>query len=336
MQSVFVGLSGGVDSAVSAALLKERGYHVTGVFIKIWQPEFIECTWEKDRIDAMRVAAALDIPFREVDLSNAYQKQVVQEMTRGYAAGYTPNPDVSCNEKIKFGAFAKWALENGADMVATGHYARIKDDSLYRGVDIEKDQSYFLYRIERSMLSQTLFPVGELTKVEVRKIAQRLNLPVAHKHDSQGLCFVGDVSMRDFLKRFVSVQEGVVVDTKGAVVGRHEGAPLYTVGQRHGFTLENSAVPHYVMQIDVPRNRIVVSPNRDDCEKTRSKLRDSHWLCDVELPLDALVQARYREKPVAAQISKESAVFEKPHIISPGQDLVIFDGERVLGGARLV
>jgi tRNA-specific 2-thiouridylase len=205
--TVFVGLSGGVDSAVSAALLKDAGHSVVGVFIKIWQPEFLECTWAKDRLDAMRVAAALGIPFREVDLSQEYKRDVVGEMIRSYSAGETPNPDVTCNRAIKFGAFASWAHDQGADAVATGHYARVRktfgEAQLLRGVDSAKDQSYFLYQLSSRDLLRVMFPVGEMKKDAVRAKARRFNLPVAAKADSQGLCFVGDVSMRDFLKRFI-------------------------------------------------------------------------------------------------------------------------------------
>jgi tRNA-uridine 2-sulfurtransferase len=207
---VFVGLSGGVDSAVSAALLKRNGYEVTAVFIKIWRPEFYECTWEKDRIDAMRVAVALGMPFREVDLSDAYEGKVVRDMTESYAAGRTPNPDVECNEKIKFGAFFDWAIAEGADALATGHYARVADapdgTALMRGIDDDKDQSYFLYRIARAHMSRVMFPVGDMRKADVRRLAIDFSLPVAHKKDSQGLCFVGDVSMADFLARYIDVQ----------------------------------------------------------------------------------------------------------------------------------
>ena len=196
MNKVFVGLSGGVDSAVSAALLKEAGYEVTGVFIKIWQPEFIECTWKDDRLDAMRVCAALDIPFRELDLSEQYKKEVVEKMVADYARGVTPNPDVLCNAEIKFGAFAAWAKREGAASIATGHYAQKKDAvghfELLRAHDTAKDQSYFLYRLTQADLSRALFPIGGMEKSEVRAQAKRFKLPVADKPDSQGLCFVGE------------------------------------------------------------------------------------------------------------------------------------------------
>lgn len=344
-KKAYVGLSGGVDSAVSAALLQREGYDVTGVFIKIWQPEFIECTWEKDRIDAMRVAVSLHIPFREIDLSDEYKRDVVEQMIASYTAGETPNPDIACNEKIKFGTFYEWARKEGADIVATGHYARIIEEhgvySLLRGVDRDKDQSYFLYRLDAACLPHVAFPVGGLHKSEVRELARKLRLPVANKHDSQGLCFVGDVTMRDFLRRYISVQEGDVLNTQGEVIGVHDGASLYTVGQRHGFrvsTLE-PAKPHYVMRIDAMGNTITVSDNRADTEVPGARIRDVHWLQRVELPVEGEVQSRYREKPFSATVKGSDkdaeVVFEKPHTVSKGQSLVVYRGDVCLGGARI-
>lgn len=343
-QTVFVGLSGGVDSAVSAALLKDHGYTVVGVFIKIWQPEFIECTWERDRLDAMRSAAVLGIAFREIDLSKEYQAGVVAEMIASYQRGETPNPDVACNRTIKFGTFAQWARENGADMIATGHYARIRREfgsaQLLRAVDTNKDQSYFLYQLDKNDLLKTVFPVGDMTKDEVRRRARAYALPVADKHDSQGLCFVGDVSMRDFLKRFISVEGGAVLDQSGATIGTHDGAALYTLGQRHGFSVAHGDAqkPLYVTAIDTHANSIHVSQRKEDAASTRVALRDVHWIGKLPtLPVALSAQARYREDPVAVTMDRvQDAVivtFAKPHIASPGQSLVFYDGDVCLGGA---
>ena len=342
-KKVYVGLSGGVDSAVSAALLKEQGYDVIGAFIKIWRPEFIECTWRADRLDAMRVAAALGIPFREIDLSEEYKRGVVDPMVADYRNGITPNPDVLCNRQVKFGAFVKWAFAEGADMVATGHYARIESLDgvlhLMRGIDAGKDQSYFLYRLGVEDLSRTLFPIGGIEKKEVRALANRFGLPVAEKPDSQGLCIIGDISMREALARFIPVEEGKVLDMSGKVIGSHEGAALYTVGQRHGFSVfgKQAEVPHYVVMISVKDNTITVSSERADAARREVMLRDLHWVAAApDLPLPVQVQARYRQTPIAAEIiaQKDSVIvkFSDPQIASPGQSLVIYRGDECLGG----
>ncbi len=341
---VFVGLSGGVDSAVSAAILKERGFDVVGVFIKIWRPEFSLCTWKEDRLDAMRVCAALGIPYREIDLSSNYKTEVIDPMLRHYAAGLTPNPDVLCNRSIKFGAFAKWARAEGADRIATGHYARIRQEGghlqLLRGADHNKDQSYFLYRLKQGDLARTLFPVGDMHKEQVRAKAHAFKLPVAQKHDSQGLCFVGDVSMPDFLRRFIAVQRGPVVDLAGAVIGEHEGAAVYTLGERHGFEITDtkaSRYAQYVIGIDTERNTITVSRDRSDAQQIHALLSDVHWIHHApHHATEVIVQARYREEPVSARIkdSAKGTIVDpvKPHLFPPGQSLVVYEGDACLGG----
>ena len=345
MAKVFVGLSGGVDSAASALLLKEQGHDVVGAFIKIWSPEFLECTWRDERLDTMRICAALSIPFREVDLSAHYRAEVVESMLEAYRSGITPNPDVLCNERIKFGHFARWAFENGADRIATGHYAQIGYDSdesmtrLLRGADISKDQSYFLHRVSSGDLARTHFPVGSFQKPHVRDIARRFNLPVAEKRDSQGLCFVGAVSMRDFLKRFIPVKGGPVLDEHGSIVGKHEGALLYTIGQRHGFTISGSAheMPHFISAIDVEANSLTVTGDPSSILRTRVTIRDMHWIgMKTRLPFHTSVQTRYRDAPVGATIATERdalvCTFDTPHPASPGQSIVMYDSDRCLGG----
>lgn len=343
-KTVFVGLSGGVDSGTSAAILKERGYDVVGVFIKIWQPEFIECTWREDRLDAMRIAASLGIPFREIDLSHEYKKEVVDSMVHDYECGITPNPDVLCNEKIKFGAFARWAFENSADLIATGHYARTEiidgHARLLRGADPQKDQSYFLYRIREEDLARTLFPIGDIPKSQVRERARSFGLPVAQKPDSQGLCFVGDVSMRDFLARYITLTPGIVLDTEGHKIGGHDGAALYTIGQRHGFTTDGGAAHEggqYVVGVSIQNNTITVSPDRKLGEVSGITLRDVHWISgEPALPLKTFAQSRYREKPFAVTVMRvhdqTHVTFDEPHLVSSGQSLVLYGGDHVLGG----
>ena len=284
-QKVFIGLSGGVDSSVSATLLKKSGYEVIGVFIKGWHPDWGPCGWREDRLDAMRVCAHLGIPFRDLDLSREYKKEVVDYMVSEYKAGRTPNPDVMCNQKIKFGAFFDYAMKNGADFVATGHYARIARElktknaklkittqnfKLLKSKDKEKDQTYFLWTLTQRELSRTLFPVGYLTKPEVRKLAKKFGLPTAEKKDSQGLCFVGKVDLPDFLSHFLKPKKGKVLLAsnevegyeKGKEIGWHNGAFFLTIGQRHGFTITKKTpadAPYYIIAKDIKKNTISVS-----------------------------------------------------------------------------
>ncbi|MEY4747410.1 MAG: tRNA-specific 2-thiouridylase MnmA [Candidatus Parcubacteria bacterium] len=339
---VYAAVSGGVDSAVSAALLKAQGHDVTGVFVKIWRPEFLECTWKEDRLDALRVCAALDIPFREVDLSSAYQREVVDAMLADYSRGITPNPDVRCNEKIKFGALLRWALAESADIVATGHYARVEERNdafaLRRAADAAKDQSYFLYRLGQDELAHAMFPVGSLLKSRVRELARRYALPNADRPDSQGLCFVGDVSMRDFLSRYIPLAQGDVVDESGSVVGRHEGAALYTIGQRHGFTAGGGGnEPHYVVGINVEKNVLQVARTRDVAACSRVALSQLRWVGETALSQESLfAQSRYHEEPVEGILSMDASppvfTFRRPHVVSPGQSLVLYRGDECLGG----
>lgn len=343
-KKVFVGLSGGVDSAVAAALLKEQGYDVVGVFIKIWQPEFVECTWKEDRLDAMRVAVALGIPFREVDLSHEYKKEVIDRMLTDYVRGMTPNPDVLCNRRVKFGAFATWALAEGADMIATGHYARVREVDghfeLLRGKDPAKDQSYFLCRLAEADLARALFPVGAYEKSEIRALAKRFDLPVARKPDSQGLCFVGEVSIQEFLTRFIEVTKGPVVDMADKVVGTHYGAALYTIGQRHGFEIIGDAVregPHYVVDIDTRENKLRVSSRKEDAARATIQLADANWLGEPPIGKGVEAQVRYHGALVHAKLEGSErnlrVVLDEPQIASPGQSVVFYDGEKLLGSA---
>lgn len=340
-QKVFVGLSGGVDSAVSAALLKQNGYEVVGCFIKVWQPEFIECTWREDRLDAMRVCAVLGIAFREIDLSTEYKKEVVDAMLADYARGVTPNPDVLCNRAIKFGHFFAWARKEGAEYVATGHYAQVLRERdrayLVRGADISKDQSYFLWQIKEEELARTVFPIGALRKKDVRKLALQFKLPNAEKPDSQGLCFVGEVSMEEFLGRYLTLRPGPVLEDDRAI-GTHTGAARYTLGQRHGFSFEDAANEgaHYVVATDVEANTITVSPERSHAMKKEIFLKNIHWINETPaFPFETDAQARYHETPVRVRIESNDRVrviFPEPHLISPGQSLVVYKDERCLGG----
>lgn len=330
MARVFVGLSGGVDSAVSAALLKKAGHDVVGAFIKIWRPEFIDCPWRRDRLDAMRVCAALDIPFREIDLSETYKKEVIDDMVANYARGVTPNPDVLCNRHIKFGAFATWAFQEGADLVATGHYARNEEGKLLRGKDASKDQSYFLWQLNQEDLRRALFPIGHLPKSEVRALAEKFALPVAAKKDSQGLCFVGDVSMRDFLAHYITLEKGNALDEGGDVIGEHDGAALYTLGERHGFRTM-SDIPLYVIATDIRKNTVTVAPEREKAARQQVRLIQMNRLV-AEASTRLTGQARYRETPIPCTLQGDIVHFEAPHLTPPGQSFVLYDGEQVVGG----
>lgn len=364
---VFVGVSGGVDSSVSAGLLKKAGYDVTGVFIKVWQPDWIECNWKEERLDAMRVCAHLDIPFVTLDLEKEYKKDVIDYMIREYKAGRTPNPDVMCNRYVKFGGFLRWAKEQGADYVATGHYARVLHEDggfkLLAGLDQKKDQSYFLWTLNQKDLPYILFPVGHLTKPEVRKLAEELGLPTASKKDSQGLCFIGKVDVKEFLSHYIETQSGNVLNEKGEVVGTHPGALFFTNGERRGFVIDHKNKtpndnPYFVIDKDVDQNTITVSNKAGDTLPGGEKIvtiSNVNWVSgnmpdftvggyvldpadssSVNFPFQA--RSRYRQplqriRIVEANISEVTLEFEQVQdVLSPGQSLVIYDGEECLGG----
>ena len=236
-KTVFVGMSGGVDSSTSALLLKEQGYRVVGVYMKNWSKDLpgMKCPWAEDLADAKRVAVKLGIDFEVWDFEDAYREKVVDYMLAEFKKGNTPNPDIMCNQEIKFKLFYEKAMEAGADFIATGHYARVKQSSLLRAVDENKDQTYFLYRIPEEALAHTIFPIGEMVKPEVKKMAEKHGLHNAYKKESMGVCFVGEVGMRDFLKEYIDVQPGEIQEVETEkTLGYHEGAVFYTIGQRHG------------------------------------------------------------------------------------------------------
>lgn len=336
---VFVGLSGGVDSAVTAALLKRMGADVTGVFIKGAYPEELQCTWAEDRRDAMRVAAFLGIPFVTLDASEAYQKSVIDYLVSEYKAGRTPNPDIFCNRDVKFGVFYEYVKEKAGDYIATGHYARTlhgDTPTLLRGVDPLKDQSYFLWAVSSEALSMTLFPLGEMEKKQVRKQAELFNLPVKDKKDSQGICFLGPVSMDDFLKSYFTVEEGIAVDESGKEVGRHEGALLYTLGER--VALVNApAGPWYVHKKDLEKNQITVSKERTILEKKEEiRLSSCNWLKEVADTEVVEAQYRYHGPILLGTLNQEKGIFSPSdpltEPIAEGQSLVIYQKDLCIGG----
>lgn len=408
---VYVGMSGGVDSSVTAALLKEQGYKVTGVYMKNWTtdlPGFV-CPWADDLADAKRVAVQLDIPFKVFDFQKEYKQQVVDYMIAEYQAGRTPNPDIMCNQEIKFDLFLKSALADGADMIATGHYARAsrrsvpsfvptvlggqkngtekpvpessgafsspfspsparasgatapaspgsdtvegregnerRQASLLTGLDKNKDQSYFLYRVTEEALSRTLLPIGELTKPEVREEARKLGLVTAEKKDSQGICFVGKIGIKEFLQNYVDAEAGDIIDKKtGKVIGQHDGAIYYTIGQRHGLHV-GGGLPYYVVGKDMDANVVYVTTdlNDENLWKSELTLTNPHWINESPRAGETYqVRTRYRAALVSAEISRIDGneiylkLSEPERALTAGQSAVLYDGDRVIGGGIVV
>ncbi|MCI5108460.1 MAG: tRNA 2-thiouridine(34) synthase MnmA [Candidatus Pacebacteria bacterium] len=332
MKKVFVGLSGGVDSSVTAALLKKQGYDVTGVYIKGWYPSWIRCSWRESRRDAMRVCAKLDIPFLTLDLEKEYKKEVVDYFLEEYKKGNTPNPDIMCNKYIKFGSFFDFAMGNGADFVATGHYAISKDSKLYRGKDNEKDQSYFLWTISKEKLPKITFPLGEYQKKETRKLAKEFGLPTSEKKDSQGICFLEDISMEEFLKYYFPPKEGNVLDPEGNVIGTHEGSIYYTIGQRRGFTTSQN-MQAFVISKDMEKNTITVSEKRPERNSGDILLHKENWITVPEEGKEYTFQSRYRQKPTRCRISgNKLEILEKSDTPTSGQSIVVYAGDECLGG----
>lgn len=303
-KKIFVGLSGGVDSAVSAALLQRAGAEVTGVFIKGWYPPGMPCTWAAERRDAMRVAARLHIPFLTLDASTEYKKSVIDYLLAEYRMGRTPNPDVMCNREVKFGAFYRFAKLSGADAIAMGHYR-----------SGEKDQSYFLWAVPKDILQTTIFPVGEMEKEKVRELAKKFNLPVAKKRDSQGVCFLGSVSVQEFLQK---------------ELGTDNSALLYTLGQRH--PLPDG--PWYVVSKDVAKKEIQVSKTRTPTGQN-IPFADANWFGEPILVTEA--QYRYRGPHVQGHVAENIFVSSEPlpEIPAPGQSIVFYNGDELIGGGSI-
>ena len=375
---VYVGMSGGVDSSVTAALLIEQGYKVTGVFMKNWAQDLpgFKCPWREDLADAKRVAVQLGIPFKVYDFQDQYKQKVVDYMISEYEAGRTPNPDIMCNQEVKFKLFLETALEDGADMIATGHYAQITDStnpkdqnskhdqrptanelsphySLHTAADANKDQTYFLYRITEDALSKTLFPLGEMTKPEVREKAKELGLITAEKKDSVGICFVGEIGIKEFLQNFVSSTSGDIIEkSTGKVVGQHEGAIFYTIGQRHGLGV-GGGLPYYVIGKDMSKNQVYVSSDLNDPDIWRSEvtLTDLHWTDqppvtanDQPATTNDTLYLRVRHRgpliPVESVTMHDNnctvRLTEEVRAIAPGQSGVFYQNEICLGGGILL
>lgn len=339
-KTVYLGMSGGVDSSVSALLLKEQGYNVIGVYMKNWSKDLpgMKCPWAEDLADAKRVAVKLDLDFEVWDFEEAYKKRVVDYMLEEFKKGNTPNPDIMCNQEIKFKLFYEEAMRCGGDYIATGHYAKTDGKNLLRATDENKDQTYFLYRISNESLEHTLFPIGDMKKPDVKKLAEKNNLHNAYKKESMGVCFVGEVGMKDFLKEYIDIKPGEIREVESdTVLGYHEGAVFYTIGQRHGLYI-SGGLPYYVVKKDLAKNIVYVSKNLND---------DNLWTTELELgdiiirtektPAEVLVRLRHRAPLIPAKFDGKKVVFENA-IKRPasGQSVVLYDNEICLGGGIII
>jgi tRNA-specific 2-thiouridylase len=341
-KKVYVGMSGGVDSSVTAALLQQQGYAVSGVYMKNWSkdlPGFV-CPWKEDYQDAKRVAVQLGIPFKVYDFETQYRHKVVDYMLAEYKAGRTPNPDVMCNQEIKFKLFLETALEDGADLIATGHYARSTDGRLLTGIDGNKDQSYFLYRVTEEALKHSLMPIGAYEKPEVRRLAKTFGLATAEKKDSQGICFVGQVGIKDFLVAELGPQaSGAIVNQHRETIGEHDGALFYTIGQRHGLDV-GGGLPYYVTAKDIKKNIVYVTTDLQDKELWHKEIQlsDLHWINEVPTAdKEYMVRTRYRAPLIGGRIRMSSTtatlqLVDEVRAITSGQSAVIYDNDTVIGG----
>jgi len=343
--TVAVGLSGGVDSAVAALLLKQQGYRVLGVFMKNWdEPDSPYCTSESDARDVAQLCSKLDIELVTLNFVKEYQEQVFKSFIEAYHLGHTPNPDVLCNQEIKFNAFYKACREMGADKIATGHYAGVSQDGvLLKAKDQAKDQTYFLYRSPKEALSNTLFPLASLTKTEVRELALKHGLHVHKKKDSTGVCFIGERPFNEFLKNYVKSNPGPMVDlVSGQVVGQHTGLPFYTLGQRKGMGLGGEGKPYFVVKKDLASNALFVVRGDDHpaLYATHVTASDLSLLKDYAFNTPYLMSAkvRYRQPEQSCTVfftkdNRVRVIFSQPQrAVTPGQSLVLYEGDSCVGG----
>ena len=359
MKTVFVGMSGGVDSSVTAYLLKEQGYKVIGVFMKNWsgklktsRGEFdFPCSSQSDFEDARQVANLLKIPLYTFDFEKEYRDKVIEYFVKDIKRGNTPNPDVMCNKEIKFKVFLEKAISLGADMIATGHYARVILENgnykLLKGIDNTKDQSYFLNTLGQYELSKTLFPIGHLEKSEVRKIAKKISLPNAEKPDSQGICFVGEIDVNSFIEAFVGENEGNIITEDDKIIGQHRGLYYYTIGQRKGLGI-GGGIPYFVIDKDLIKNNLVVSKglDPDSLYKKFVFINELSWVnakSIPEFPLKCKAKIRYRSQDVDCMVEKSNkdrelkVIFEdEQRAITKGQFLVLYQNEELIGSGVML
>lgn len=355
-KKVVLGMSGGVDSSVAAILLKEQGYEVIGVFMKNWEEkdENGVCMAEEDYKDVIAVAEQLEIPYYSVNFVKEYWDKVFTYFLDEYKKGRTPNPDVMCNKEIKFKAFLDYALKIGADYVATGHYARIVHEedengeiksTLLRGIDDNKDQTYFLCQLSQKQLEKVLFPIGEYTKPQIREIAEKYKLATAKKKDSTGICFIGERDFNEFLSRYLPAKDGDIVDTEGKVLGKHHGLMYYTIGQRKGIGIGTqkggNGDPWFVVDKDLESNRLIVTQGDNSVLYSKGLIATNFNFInpdEIKFPLECTAKFRYRQKDSKITISKLSedkykVMFEEPQkAVTLGQIIVIYDNEKCLGG----
>ena len=366
-RKVFVAMSGGVDSSFVALLLQKQGYELVGCYIKGWYPPGVVCNWKEDRRDAMRVCAKLGIPFITVDAEKEYKKEVVDYMINEYKIGRTPNPDIMCNKSVKFGVFLKKVLEMGADYIATGHYVRLRrnlkskiskiksNSKLLQARDLNKDQSYFLWTLTQEQLKHCFFPLGDLLKSEVRGIAKKNDLATAEKEESQGVCFIGEFNMEDFLKKYIKPQKGKVITAEGKIIGEHNGLAFYTIGQRHGFGFGGGEDgPYYIVEKDFQNNRLIVAEKKEEKKFARREIviENTNWISSIpEISKKYRARIRYRQPLEECEIikinsgdnnvkdkillSQKSVLvrFKNPQrAVTPGQSLVVYDEKEMMGG----
>ena len=353
---VVVGMSGGVDSSVSALLLKQQGYEVTGLFMKNWEDDDDDehCSSREDLIDAVSAADVIGIPVEAINFATEYKVRVFAYFLHEYKAGRTPNPDILCNSEIKFKAFLDHALSLGADAIAMGHYAKVREQDgqfqLLKAADASKDQSYFLHRLNQVQLSKAIFPIGGLLKTEVREIARQHGLANHAKRDSTGICFIGERPFREFLNRYLPTQPGDMLTPEGKCVGQHQGLAFYTLGQRQGLNIggskEGTGEPWFVAGKDMVNNRLIVVQGHDHPALLKPTLNaiDFHWISghapDTRRSYGAKI--RYRQNDAACRFTvlakgEVSFVFDEPQwAVTPGQSVVVYDGEVCLGGGIIV